>query len=137
MLKATRTVEGGAGQANTYCAPQRGSILGKSWTWPISVRSEQDLQGTAHTVLRNRVAGNTNPSGIFTFHFRTEWKDEPDVPAAMVEWYDSDGEYLDAYQKRSIEPTHFVVDTIHANRTVKSERYRLSHVRQVFCTLMK
>lgn len=126
LLNFIRTVEGGAGQGKTYCAPQKGSVLGSLWKWPISFRSEQDIQGTAQSVLRKSVASNANSSDIFSFHFKTEWVDFADSSGARIEWYDDVGaEFADTYQKRSFEPKHFVIDEIHANKTIKSHRYRL------------
>lgn len=113
-----RSVEGGAGQARTYCAPQSGACAGGA-----GVLSEQNFQASAHSLLRNRVSGNGgNPVGIFTFHFKTVWDDGPDVPATAVEYYAQGSNdpvgFIDAVQRRSLEPTYLISESFYSNATM-------------------
>ncbi|MCJ1283616.1 hypothetical protein MMC26_002947 [Xylographa opegraphella] len=118
------SAEGGLGQAQTICAPADASCAGAG---VLSTRSEQNFQSYAHNTLRQRVAGTTNPTGVFTFHFKTVWDDDPDIPATQIEWYDdTEAEFLDNYQKRSIVPTYLVTDNLFENRTIQSVRHRLT-----------
>lgn len=127
QLTRTSTVEGGlSNQANTICAPQNANC-GRASTGVAGVRSEQDFQAAAHASLRSHVVDPANPSGIFTFHFQTGWEDDQDAPATYVEWYDSvGGERLTIFSKRSIGPTHLVVDEFYSNGTTRTVRRELT-----------
>lgn len=109
-----RSVEGGLGQATTICAPASGRCAGAGG---LSTRPEQNFQSDAHGALRSRVAGSMNPTGIFTFNFRTKWHDDPYVPATEVHYTTSDNGFVDTYQKRSFGPTHFVSEQFYDNGT--------------------
>ena len=106
----------------TICAPQSGACAGGA----AGTLSEQNFQSSAHGALRNRVAGVSNPSGIFTFSFKTIWHDDPAVPATEVQYYTADAEFVDAYQKRALEPTHLISEQFYDNGTRGIARRRLS-----------
>lgn len=74
--------------------------------------------------------GVSNPVGVFTFSFRTVWHDDPGVPATEVQYATSDGGWVDAYQKRSLGPTHFVSEQFYDNgtRVVVKRRLREEEV---------
>lgn len=106
----------------TICAPQNGACAGGG----VGTPSEQDFQSSAHAALRNRVAGVSNPVGIFTFSFRTIWHDDPDVPATQVQYQVLNGEFVDNYQKRTLEPTHLISEQFYGNGTKRIAKRRLS-----------
>ena len=107
---------------NTICAPQSGACAGAGG----GTLSEQNFQSYAHSALRNRVAGSSNPVGIFTFSFRTIWHDDANVPATEVQYQVSDAGFIDAYQKRTLEPTHLVSERFYDNGTKRITKRRLS-----------
>lgn len=116
-------MEGGPGQATDICAPASGGCAGGGGT---STRSEQNSQSDAHGALRSRIAGTNNPTGIFTFNFRTIWHDDLNVPATEVQYATSDAGFVDAYQKRSFGPTHFVSEQFYNNGTRGMMKRQLS-----------
>jgi hypothetical protein len=84
-----RTVEGGQGQAQSYCAPQSASCAGGV----VVQRSEQDWQASAHAALRRRLdAATFNPNGVYIFHFKTIYNDDPALAAAYVEYFSDPNE---------------------------------------------
>ena len=106
----------------TICAPQSGACAGGGF----GTLSEQNFQSSAHAALRQRVAGVSNPVGIFTFSFRTIWHDDADVPATEVQYQISDSGLVDAYQKRTLEPTHLISEQFYDNGTKRIAKRRLS-----------
>lgn len=122
--KKPRTVEGGSGGAQTYCTPMSASCAGAH---PVVVQSEQNFQSNAHMALRNRVSGNAaGQGGIFTFYFKTLWDDDPSVPATEVHYYTANAEFIDTYQKRSLEPTYLISETFYSNGTIGRTKRRLN-----------
>ncbi|CAD6447523.1 8ee79419-bd96-49f7-bc53-35763a80c0cc [Sclerotinia trifoliorum] len=124
---AALTVEGGiAGGATTYCAPANGKC--STNTVVVGTRSEQNFQSDAHSTLRLRVSGQNNPSGTWEFHFKTLWNDDRFAPATAIEWYsDPNTAIVDTWSKRRIPgPSHFMVDEIYGNGTIKTTGYKLT-----------
>lgn len=78
---------------------------------------------TAHSAIESPVSQIRLE--CFTFSFRTIWHDEPDVPATEVQYATSDDGWVDAYQKRSLGPTHLVSEQFYDNGTRALVKRRL------------
>lgn len=122
-------MEGGqAGGANTICAPASTKCLDNAL---VKVDSEQDFQAVAHSAIARRAVHNpaNNPGFVWEFHFKTEWRDESDVPAAYVQWFDDvGGGFIEPAQKRDLGPRRLFVDEIHPNNTMTTREISMEEV---------
>lgn len=101
--------------------------LSASCAGGAGVQSEQNWQANAHSLLRKRLdADTTDPTGVYTFHFRTKWEGASGAAAAHIEYYDASGGFIDKIGKRSDEATHFVIEGFHTNGTTSVLKRRLT-----------
>lgn len=124
LTQRSRTVEGGAGQAQTVCAPQDGRCGQIAGDGP---QSEQDFQKHAHNGLKTELdgRGTQHPKGVFTFSFKTVWRDDVLAEATIVHYHGEDAEFFKPYGKRSLGPTHLVTEKYHSNGTTQIVTRRL------------
>jgi hypothetical protein len=134
------TIEGGAGNARSYCAPISSKCAQGNYQ-----RSEQNFQSDAQSTLRQRAAiGNvpdpTRAVGIFAFRLKTVWFDDIDEAATSIEFYaDANTGLVDRYSRDlrfesddEDEPLYHVTERFHENGTT-SQTYRRLTNEQVSC----